>query len=184
MPEPKKPRKLAANQLLEYAVTCLSARAYSSGDLKAKLRLRAARAADVDPAIGRLQEIGYLNDERFAESYAALRVQNDSFGRMRVLTDLRKHRIGADLAEQATDQALEGRSEAEMIEAYIERRMPSVVAGTGLDEQKKLAAAYRRLRRAGFTSGPVLTALKQHAAKPELLDDFPEDQSEEEEEVS
>ncbi len=183
MPAPKRPRKLAAAELLAYAVTCLSARAYSSGNLRAKLRLRAACAADVDPAIARLEELKYLNDDRFAESYAALRVENDSFGRMRVLTDLHKQRISAELALQAVDHALEGRSEAAMIETYIERRMPSALTGSGLDDQRKLAAAYRRLRRAGFASGPVLTALKQHAAKPELLEDFPEEAEEEEEEI-
>ena len=95
-----KPRRLAAEQLFEYAVKVLGARAYSTGDLRAKLRLRAAQAADVDATIARLLDIGYLNDERFAESYAAARVANDGFGRVRVLMDLRAHRVSGELAER------------------------------------------------------------------------------------
>jgi regulatory protein len=164
-------RKLAAEQLFEYAVKCLSVRAYSTGDLKSKLRMRAADPPDVDATIDRLKDIGYLNDQRFAENFASARVENEGFGRMRVLSDLRARRVTGNMAEQAVEQALEGKSEAELIDSYIERRMPSIAAGGRIEDERKLASAYRRLRRAGFTSGPILTALKGLAARPELLEE-------------
>ena len=167
----KRPRKLNAEELFEYAVNCLGARAYSTGDLKAKLRMRAAHPPDADAAIDRLTEIGYLNDQRFAESYAAMRVENEGFGRMRLLNDLRAHRVSGDTAEQAVEQALGNKGEAELIDAFIERRMPSIAASGPIDDERKLAAAYRKLRRAGFTSGPILSALKRLAARPDALEE-------------
>jgi regulatory protein len=167
----KRPRKLAPEELFEYAVKCLGARAYSTGDLKSKLRMRAANPPDADAIIDRLKDIGYLNDQRFAEGYAAARVENEGFGRMRVLTDLRARRVSGDLADQAVERALGGRSEAELIDAFIERRMHSIAAGGPIEDEKKLAAAYRKLRRAGFTSGPILAALKRIAARPEALEE-------------
>ena len=164
-------RKLASEELFEYAVKCLGVRGYSTGDLKSKLRVRAANPADADAAIERLKDIGYLNDQRFAEHYATSRVENEGFGRARVLSDLRARRVPESMAEQAVNQALEGRSEAQLIDTYIERRMPSVATGGKIEDERKLAAAYRRLRRAGFTSGPILTALKGLAARPDLLDE-------------
>src|SRR6202034_1248138 len=119
----KRPRKLAAEELFEYAVKCLGARAYSTGDLKSKLRMRAANPADADATIDRLKEIGYLDDQRFAEGYAAARVENEGFGRMRVLNDLRARRVSGEMAEQAVEHAIGERSEAELIDAFIERRM-------------------------------------------------------------
>jgi regulatory protein len=172
----KRPRKLAPEELFEYAVKCLGARAYSTGDLKSKLRMRAANPSDADATIDRLKDVGYLNDQRFAESYANARVENEGFGRMRVLTDLRARRVSGDLAEQAVEQALGGRSEAELIDAFIERRMHAVAAGGPIEDDKKLAAAYRKLRRAGFTSGPILAALKRLAARPETLEEPPEEE--------
>jgi len=133
--------------------------------------MRAANPADADAAIDRLKGVGYLNDQRFAESYATARVENEGFGRMRVLTDLRARRVSGDLADQAVERALGGRSEAELIDAFIERRMHSVAAGGPIEDEKKLAAAYRKLRRAGFTSGPILAALKRIAARPEALEE-------------
>jgi regulatory protein len=176
----RRPRKLAPEELFEYAVKCLGARAYSSGDLKSKLRRRAVDPTDADRAIERLRDIGYLNDQRFAESYATARVENDGFGRIRVLNDLRAKRVTGELAEQAVARALGDKTEAELIEAFIERRMGSIAASEPIDDERKLAAAYRKLRRAGFSSGPVLTALKRLAARPEVLEEPPAEEPEEE----
>jgi regulatory protein len=143
--------------------------------------MRAASLPDVDSVIGRLNGIGYLNDQRFAENFASARIENAGFGRMRVLSDLRARRVSGNIAEQAVERALEGKSEAELIGTYIERRMPSIAISGRVEDEKKLASAYRRLRRAGFTSGSILTALKGLAAQPELLPDSLEATGEEEE---
>lgn len=177
----KRPRKLAAEELFEYAVKTLGARAYSTGDLKSKLRQRAANPADADTAIERLKEIGYLDDRRFAEGYASARVENEGFGRMRVLQDLRARRISGDTAERAVEQAIGERSEEQLIDAFMERRMHSVAVGGPIEDERKLAAAYRKLRRAGFTSGAILKALKRVAARPEEIEEPVEEEDDEDE---
>lgn len=168
---PKGPRKFASEELFEYAVKCLGARAYSTGNLRSKLLQRAAHPLDIDAVINRLKEIGYLNDQRFAENFAQARVENDGFGRVRILSDLRARRVSGRIAEHAVEQALDGRNEADLIEAWIGRRMPSIAGGGAIEDDRVLASAYRRLRRAGFTSGAILAALKQRAARPESIDE-------------
>ncbi len=169
-------RKLAAEELFEYAVQALGRRAFSTEELRTKLRTRAAAAADIDAAIARLKDIGYLDDQRFAESFAANRADNDGFGRMRVLSDLRGRRVSAKLAETAVAQVFEDRTESEQIEAFIDRRMPSLREGAKIEDERELARAWRRLRRAGFSSGAALAALKRAAAKPELIEEPPEEE--------
>ncbi|MDP9171176.1 MAG: recombination regulator RecX, partial [Acidobacteriota bacterium] len=169
-------RKLAPDELFEHAVRYLALQACSSDQLRLKLRPRAASEADLESAVARLKDVGYLNDERFAEHYASNRVENDGFGRMRVLQDLRARRVSGGLAEKAVEHAFEGKNEAELIDAYIDRRMPAIAAGGKIEDDRKLAAAYRRLRRAGFSSGGVLSALKRRAANPELLEEPPPDE--------
>lgn len=164
-----RPRKLEAEELFEYAVKSLATRACSVADLTAKLRRRAARLSEIDLIIARLKDVGYLDDRRFAESYASYRVSNDGFGRIRVLTDLASHRVARELAQSAVEKALEGMTEADQIEAFIERRLP----GAEFTDQKKLASAYRKLRRAGFAPGPILTALKRRSKTELPEDDFP-----------
>jgi regulatory protein len=169
-------RKLAANELFEHAVRYLGRQACSSDHLRTKLRARAASASDIESTLARLKDIGYLNDERFAENYASNRLANDGFGRMRVLQDLRTRRVSGKLADKAVEKAFEGKNEGELIDAFIDRRMPSIKAGEPIEDERRLAAAYRRLRRAGFSSGGVLSALKRRAANPELLEEPPPDE--------
>jgi regulatory protein len=175
----RKPRaKLDEDALFEYAVRALTARSSSTEELRFKLRQRAAKLTDVDSVIGRLKEVGYLDDKRFAEMFTAMRVENDGFGRARVLHDLRGRRVSGKIADGAIARAFQNKDELEMVAAYVERRMPAVVAGGHSGDDRKLGAAYRRLRRAGFGSGPILTVLKRYAARPELLDEPPGEEPE------
>lgn len=176
----KTARKLAPEELFEYAVQCLGRRPYAAEELKTKLRTRAERAADVDAAIVRLKDVGYLDDKRFAESFALNRAENDGFGKMRVLSDLRARRVAPKVAEQAVAQVFEDRGESEQIDAYIERRMPSLRAGGKIEDARELARAFRRLRRAGFSSGGALAALKRVAARPEEIEEPVEEEETEE----
>jgi regulatory protein len=167
--------RLDGDALFEYAVRALAARSCSSDELRTRLRRRAQKMSDIEPVISRLREIGYLNDERFAEMYTTLRVESDGFGRARVLSDLRTRRVAPKLAEKAVARAFANKSEPEMIAAWIERRMPSVAAGKHTGDERQLAAAWRKLRRAGFSSGAILAELRRFAARPELLEDLPPD---------
>ncbi len=177
----KAPTKLEGEELFDYAVKYLALRACSTEELRGKLRLKAAHFSEVDGILDRLKDIGYLNDARFAESYASNRVENDGFGRMRVLSDLRGRRLPAKVAEQAVEQVFEGKSEGEMIDAFIERRMPSIHGKGKIEDERELARAYRRLRRAGFSSGGTVSALKRLAVRPELIEEIPAEEEEESE---
>ena len=175
MRTPRKSPKLEAADLYEYAVRLLSVRTYASEKLRTKLRTRALRPEDIDAAIERLKEVGYLDDARFAESFARYKVEGAGFGKTRVMSDLRGQRLPANVAEKAVEEAFAGKNEADLIDAYIERRLPMLKPGVKVEDEKVLARAYRRLLRAGFASGPVLSALKRRAAQPEFLEDPPED---------
>ena len=172
----KRAPKLAESELFEYSVRYLSQRSCSSEELKSKLRLRAAKLDDVNGVLDRLKDVGYLNDEKFAESFALNRAENDGFGRMRVLSDLRGRRITPSLAEKTVAEVFEDKDEAALIDAFIERRMSSLAVQSRIEDQRELAKAYRRLRRAGFSSGGVLAALKRRAARPEEIEEPAEDE--------
>lgn len=161
--------------MYDYAVRALADRACSCDELRFKLRRRAARIADIEPVIQRLLELGYLDDRRFAGMFAAIRMENEGFGRVRVLHDLRARRIAPKLAEEAVAQAFGDKNELEMVGAFVERRMPAIIAGGHTGDERKLAAAYRKLRRAGFSSGAILTVLRRFTSHPELLEEPPPD---------
>lgn len=169
----RKNARLPAEKLWDYAVKALSGRAHSTGELRRKLMLKAERAADVEETIGRLRDCAYLNDKRFAESYAGARLENQGLGRSRVLRELRQRMVSATVAERTVNHLYSGVDEMELIADFIRRKVrtkaPLPVA---LEDPKELASAYRKLIRAGFRSSNVILALKRIAKDQELLDSF------------
>jgi regulatory protein len=167
-----KRKRLDAGGLWQYALKILGGRAQSAGELREKLRLRAETATDVDDAMARLKELGYLDDKRFAEGFAASRLTNDRLGSTRVIQDLRRRRVAPSLAETTVQKTYENVDEVALIEDWIRRKYRMTPREGLFGEEKDLAAAYRRLARAGFRSGEIIRVLKRFAKNPELLDSF------------
>lgn len=163
------PRPLAGPELWEYALRTLSARACSIGELREKLRRRAADAAQVEPVLRRLRELGYLDDARLAECYAASRLENEGLGKIRVLHDLRRRRVAPKVAERAVERAYQGADEQQLIEAFLQRKYRNRPLAELLAEPKGIASVWRRLRAAGFRAPDILAVLRRLARDPELL---------------
>jgi regulatory protein len=166
----RKPKLLDREGLMNAALRALGGRALSTGELRERLRRRAENVADVDAVLAKLKEAGYLNDRRFAENFAASRLQNQGLGKARVLRDLRGHRVAGKLAEQVAEQTYRDTNEADLIEDFLRRKYRGKQLGTFLAEEKNLAAAFRRLRYAGFSAGESIRVLKRFAREPERLD--------------
>jgi len=171
-PEKRRAKPLDRSALMEYALRSLSGRAQSVGELREKLRRRAALVGDVDEVLAQLKDTGYLNDRRFAEGFAAARLSNDKFGSSRVVRDLRQRRVAPAVAEGTVKQVYEGVDESALIEEWIRRKYRTTPREGLFQEDKDLAAAYRRLARAGFRTGEIVRVLKRFAKNPELLDNF------------
>jgi len=171
MEEPRV-RRLDAASLWEYALKSLGGRAQSSGELREKLRRKAKRLEDVDEVLSRLKQSGYLDDRKYAESFATARLSGERFGRTRVIHDLRQHRVAPALAERTVEKVYRDVDEQALIEEWIRRKYRTAEREGLFEEPKDLAAAYRRLARAGFRSGEILKALKRFAKDPDLLDGF------------
>jgi regulatory protein len=165
------PKLLDENGLMAFAARALSARALTSSELHDKLKRRAAQPSDVDSVLARLKEAGYLNDQRFADSYASWRRDDGGLGKTRVMRDLMARRVAPAVAKQAAETAYRGSDEVAMIEAFLKRKYRGKDLGALLKEDKHLASAYRKLRTSGFSSGNSIKVLKRYAEQAELLED-------------
>jgi regulatory protein len=108
---------------------------------------RGATKAAVDAVIERLREYGYLDDAKFAHSFASLRVQQRPIGRQRLQRDLWLKKIDKKTAEAALDQVFAATPEAEMIDRALEKRVRLRGKPTTRAEAKKL---FDHLLRQGF----------------------------------
>ncbi len=167
----RKPKQLDREGLLEYALRTLTARALSSGEMRQRLLRRTQTAADVDATLDRLKEYGYLNDQKFADSFAAGRRENQGFGKQRVLRDLRQRRVAPALAEKAVAGAFSGTEEEALILEYLKRKFRKLDLAVYLAEPAKLNSVFRKLRYAGFSAGTSIRVLRRYTELANQLED-------------
>ena len=87
-----------AKNTLDYAARLLAPRAMSEQALRDKLRGKEFAPEDIDYAVGRLTELGALNDEEYAQMLAR-HYQGKGFGRQKVAQELRRRGIPREIAD-------------------------------------------------------------------------------------
>ncbi len=166
---PKK-RSYSEDELYEYAVGALARRMRTVAELKRLLRARVEDAESeygqtlIELVIRRLKDRGYLNDSQYAVYFSSLRRDNQKFGRMRVVTDLKIKGVHGEVIEKAVDATFEGVSEEQQAREYLRRKRM-----VKPKDQKATARIFRQLTRAGFGTKTIFTILKNWDVDEETL---------------
>ena len=128
---------------------------------------RLAESHNVEEVIARLHEYGYLDDAKFAQSYASLRVQQRPIGRRRLQRDLWLKKVDKQTAEVALDEAFSATPEEDLIDRAIAKRIRLRGRPKSREEAKKL---FDHLIRQGFAfelvSDKVHAILKSEVDEP------------------
>ncbi len=156
------PKKLNADELWSYALRVLGDRAHSTYELRKKLQRRAESSSDVPAVMSKLKEYGLADDGKFSEVFAASRLANQGFGRFRVLRELRAKQVAPGIADKAVADAFAETDEHALAQQFLARKYRGKDLASFLKEEKNLAAAYRRLRTAGFSSNTSFSVLKRY----------------------
>src|ERR1700747_3488955 len=123
-----RPRKLFTEaELYEYAVGALGRRMRSVAELKRLLRKRVEADTEigktlVELIVVRLKDQGYLNDAKYAAAFSSYRRDNEKFGRMRVVNDLKAKGVHGDVIEQAISDAFDEVNDEKQARAYLQRK--------------------------------------------------------------
>jgi regulatory protein len=164
------PRKVfTEEELYEYAVGALARRMRSVAELKRLLRNKVEANTEigqtlVELIVVRLKNQGYLNDAGYAAAYSSFRRDNEKFGRMRVVTDLKAKGVHGDVIEKAVSSAYEEVDDEKLARAHLRRKRLQKPA-----DQKQAARIFRQLMRAGFQSKTAFAILKKWDVDEETL---------------
>ena len=109
-------RALAMNRALHF----LGYRARSRREVRERLQRYGYGEETVEVVVGRLEELGYLDDEEFAR--AAAREKARRYGPRRVLGKLRRSGVDAELAQGVVDDEFAQRSQLEEARSLAVRR--------------------------------------------------------------
>jgi len=154
--------------LYDYAVGALARKMRSVAELKRLLRQRLPEGdeseAMVEAVIARLKGQKYLNDSSYAAAYSSFRKENQKFGRLRVVSDLKARGVHGDVITKAVSEAYAGANEERLARQYLRRKRLKKPA-----DAKDAARIFRSLTRAGYTSRSIIRILKQWDVDDEVL---------------
>lgn len=168
MPPPKSRKLYTEESLYEYAVGALARRMRTVAELKRLMRTRAGHQPDCDALVEavtqRLKEQRYLNDTSYASTYSASRRDNEKFGRMRVVQELKARGVHSEIIDKTIAETYSGVDEQQLARQFAERkrlRQPK--------DQKEAAKIFRMMARAGFSTRAILNLLRQWKVEDETL---------------
>src|SRR5262252_9662906 len=165
-----RPKKVfTEEELYEYAIGALARRMRSVAELKRLLRNKVEANTElgqtlVELVIVRLKDHGYLNDAKYAAAYSSFRRDNEKFGRMRVITDLKAKGVHGEVIEKAVDAAYEDVNEEKQAREYLRRKRLQKPK-----DQKQAARIFRYLMRAGFGTKTIFGILRKWDVEEEVL---------------
>src|SRR5246500_3415577 len=145
-----RPQKTDSEDVLyEYAIGALSRRMRSVAELKRLLRPRVEADTElgqvlIELVIRRLKDQGYLNDAKYAATYSSLRRDNEKFGRMRVITDLKAKGVHGEVIDKALSTTYDEVNDEKQARAFLHRKRVKKP-----QDQNKAARIFRLLTRAG-----------------------------------
>jgi len=160
MPFNRAPKIYDEAMLYEYAVGALGRKMRTVAELKRLMREKVRHQQEegqllVEVVIAKLKEQKYLNDSNYAESYSRFRRENEKFGRMRVVQDLKAKGVHGDIIDRTVGAAYENVNEEKLAREYLQRKRIGKPA-----TQHAAAKVFRSLVRAGFTSRVIFRILK------------------------
>src|SRR3989454_410602 len=168
-----RPRKTySEDELYQYAVGALARRMRSVAELKRLLRPRVEAETEygqtlIELVIRRLKDQGYLNDAKYAAAYSSFRRDNERFGRMRVITDLKTKGVHGEVIEKAIADTYDEVNDEKQAREYLRRKRL-----VKPKDQKQAARVFRQLLRAGFGFKTIFAILKKWDVDAETLSEL------------
>ena len=157
-PRPVDEEKARA-RTLQRAVKLLAAKPRSVQELRERLLEKQwTDETAVDYALAKLEEYGYLDDERFAFGFASYRVRQKPVGRQRLARDLQTKKVSKETADAALELVYQETPEEELITRAIEKRIRLRGRPTTRQETKSL---YDHLQRLGFSYDLIIRKVRE-----------------------
>jgi regulatory protein len=149
----------AHKTLLKKAAALLARRAYTRGELRAKIS-RLSDASQTDCVLDRLEQLNLLNDADYAYNFALRRITQDGWGPAKVMQSLLRRHVGQAVVETALDRvrAESGSGCESPIPGQIHKYCEKMGVPADAKQLRKLIA---HLRRHGFEDDNILSALRQ-----------------------
>jgi regulatory protein len=142
---------------LKYSMALCSSQERCRSDVAGKLRDRDLSEADIDKILSTLEKENFLNETRFATSFARDKLKFNKWGKLKIRYAL----SGKQITEEIMDQALSGIDEdfyAGILREELQKKRKSIKGSNAYDLKGRL---FRFAQQRGFESGLIYSILDE-----------------------
>lgn len=143
------------------ALRVLALRDHSEAELRRKLKEKGYQELGIEQSVARLKELGYLDDLRFARSFASAALRNGRGYGPRLKLELTRRGVEGGLVSQVLAELDQEFSERELLSQLMARRYPGFDPAAASDKEKRKVVGY--LQRKGYSLSAIFAQLKGHA---------------------
>ncbi|HEY0804958.1 MAG TPA: recombination regulator RecX [Pseudonocardiaceae bacterium] len=137
------------SQAREICLRLLTVRPRTRAELHTTLLRRGIEADVADQVLGRLNEVGLVDDASFAEQWVRSRHTHQGIGRRALAAELRRKGVADPLAAEAV-AAVDSESEEARARDLVRKRLRAM---TSVDELTAIRRLVNMLARKGYTEG-------------------------------
>jgi regulatory protein len=157
-------RKLESeDELYDVAVRALVRRGHSVSEMHKLLARRTDNELLVKVVLARLRESGKLDDARYAKQFVRQRTEIRRQGKFRITRDLRARGVADEHIDAALTESAGQVDEAALLRHRMERKLKLT---RGEIDERKIAALYRSMLRAGFAPDMIRRELQAITKAP------------------
>lgn len=152
-------REAAIVKAFDRAILMLTARSRARRELGQALRRKGEPVEAIEPALERLDQLGYLDDAAFAKAYVRSKVATAGAGKSRIRGELLRKGVSKPIADAAIEEVFADQEvdEGDVVIALAQKRMKSL---SGLDRETQRRRLYGFLARRGFGADDVMRAVR------------------------
>jgi regulatory protein len=139
----------------------LALRDHSEAELRRKLKEKGYDAEGIEGSVARLKELGYLDDARFARTFAASAIRNGRGYGARLKLELARRGVATEIIQDTLAELFQEFGEAQVLAETIAHRFAGFDPGTATDKEKRRVVGY--LQRKGFSLAAIFARLNTHS---------------------
>ncbi|MFO0658836.1 MAG: regulatory protein RecX [Polyangiaceae bacterium] len=151
--------EVAVVKAFDRAILMLTARSRARRELAMALRRTGEPSEAIEPALERLDRLGYLDDAAFARAYVRSKVATAGAGKGKIRGDLLRKGVSKPIADAAIEEVFDEQEvvEEDVVIALAQKRLKSL---SGLDRETQRRRLYGFLARRGFGADDVMRAVR------------------------
>jgi regulatory protein len=150
---------------LAAALRILTRRDMSSAELSRRVTGRGFTEALAGETVARLQEMGYLDDRRFARQWAESAIRNGRGYGPRLRLDLARQRVPDEIAAEVLASLAAEYDETDTLATLLARKFTGFNPSSATDREKRRVVQY--LQRRGFSIAAIFEAFRKKQTEEE-----------------